>query len=192
MKTNGAEIPYENHHGNLHTKEIFFIIRVPYNFPCFRVFLGTKLISTINPRRTGNRQQMISRTTAARIGSGPRLLPRCPIKEEYEVNPTSEQGRTENRHCAFPRNRRVNTTGQFPVSLKQTQGQKLAFTILIPTEQTDQYRRQCVLADFHNHQIALGNSCKQIRKSGNPQIPRHNRSFIRKTASDTVENRYRQ
>jgi len=27
-----------------------------------------------------------------------------------------------------------------------------------------------VLADFHNHQIALGNSCKQIRKSGNPQI----------------------
>ena len=27
-----------------------------------------------------------------------------------------------------------------------------------------------MLADFHNHQIALGNSCKQIRKSGNPQI----------------------
>ena len=27
-----------------------------------------------------------------------------------------------------------------------------------------------MLTDFHNHQIALGNSCKQIRKSGNPQI----------------------
>ena len=90
-KINGAEIPMRTIMATPHTKEIF-IIRVPYNFPRFRLPAPSSFPTIIPaaPEIPALRQQMISRTTAATELAAAASTPRCPIKEEYEVNPTPQ------------------------------------------------------------------------------------------------------
>ena len=72
-------------------KEIFNI-RVPYNFPRSRFPAPSSLPTIIPaaPEIPALRQQIISRTTAATEFAAAASTPRCPIKEEYDVNPTPQ------------------------------------------------------------------------------------------------------
>ena len=72
----------------------------------------------------------------------------------------------------------------------------MAFSaILIPTVAELISAVVMVLAEFHNHQIALGNSCKQIRKSGIctdlHAITDQYRFIRKKQHQNTVEKQYR-